>query len=215
MDAAAGGIVDPADDPAVDDGHRRGRILLALATTMAVKGYPATTIDDIAREARVSKTIVYTHFRGGKEQCLLELYERATERVQDTVREAQEAARAAGLPWRARVHAVVSAYLSAMAAGPAVSWTALVEVQAAGPRARALRREVVDRYVDMLAEVAGELSAEVPDEVQPVDRSLLLAAVGGINELMLARVERGDAAALAEDADVATQVIARLLARGV
>jgi AcrR family transcriptional regulator len=214
MDAAAGGIVDPADDPAVDDGHRRGRILLALATTMATKGYPATTIDDIAREARVSKTIVYTHFRGGKEQCLLELYERATERVLDTVREAQEAARAAGLPWRARVHAVVSAYLSAMAAGPAVSWTALVEVQAAGPRARALRRQVVDRYVDMLADLAGELVEEAPDEVQPVDRALLLAAVGGINELMLARIERGDAAALAEDADMATEVIARMLARG-
>lgn len=213
MDAAAGGILDPADDPAVDDGHRRGRILLALAATMAVKGYQATTIDDIAREARVSKTVVYMHFRGGKEQCLLELYERATDHVLGTVRQAQAAARAAGLPWRARLRAVVSAYLSAMAAGPAVSWVALVEMQAAGPRARALRRQVVDRYVDVLAEVAAELRREVPDEVRPVERALVLAAVGGINELLLARVERGEAAALPEDADVASEVLVGLLER--
>src|SRR3712207_2111238 len=94
--------VGTVDDPAVDDGHRRGRILRALASCMAEKGYQATTIADIAREARVSKTVVYAHFRD-KEQCLLELYSRATDHVLDTVRRAQEDARAAGLPWRDRV----------------------------------------------------------------------------------------------------------------
>ena len=73
-------LVDPADDPAVDDGQRRGRILWALASCMAEKGYQATTISDIARVARVSKTVVYTHFRD-KEECLLELYSRANDNV--------------------------------------------------------------------------------------------------------------------------------------
>ena len=41
-------LVDPADDPAVDDGQRRGRILWALASCMAEKGFQATTISDIA-----------------------------------------------------------------------------------------------------------------------------------------------------------------------
>ena len=212
MSVPAGGIVHPADDPAVDDGQRRGRILLGLATTMAVKGYRATTIDDIAREARVSKTIVYTHFRS-KEHCLLELYSRATDRVIATLEEAQEAARAAGLPWRDRVHAVVSAYLAAMSAGPPVTWAALVEMQAAGPGARALRRRVVDCYVDMIMTLAGELRAEVPDEVREVGRPLVVAAVGGINELMLARVEAGEGARLAEDVNAATEVVVGLLER--
>jgi AcrR family transcriptional regulator len=66
-------LVDPTDDPGIDDAHRRGRILWALADCMAVKGYQATTISDIARAARVSKTVVYAHFRD-KEECLLELY---------------------------------------------------------------------------------------------------------------------------------------------
>lgn len=205
-------LVDPTDDPSVDDGHRRGRILWALATCMAEKGYRATTISDIARQGRVSKTIVYAHFRD-KEECLLELYTRANEKVLGTVRRAQEQAHADELPWRARLRAGIGAYLETLAAGPAVAWAALVEVQAAGPRARALRRQVIDRYVDLICDVAGGLAQEHPGEVRPVDRALVLAAVGGINELMLARVERGEAALLADDVDAATATVVGLLER--
>jgi AcrR family transcriptional regulator len=205
-------LVNPADDPTVDDAQRRGRILRALATCMAEKGYQATTISDIARAGRVSKTVVYAHFRD-KEQCLLELYSRATDSVLRTVRDAQEGARAAGLPWRDRVRAVIAAYLDALAAGPAVAWASVVEVQAAGRSALALRREVIDRYVELLTEVADELAAEHPDEVRPLPRELVLAAVGGINELILARVERDEAERLPEAAEVAASVVIGLLER--
>lgn len=203
-------LVDPAADPAVDDGPRRGRILWALAGCMAEKGYQATTIADIARAARVSKTVVYTHFRD-KEHCLLELYSRATDRVLETVHAAQ--ADAAELPWRDRLRVVITAYLDTLAGGPAVAWAALVEVQAAGRSALTLRREVIDRYVDLLTEVAAELARQYPEEVRPISRDLVLAAVGGINELMLARVERGEAERLPEDAGVAADVLIGLLER--
>jgi AcrR family transcriptional regulator len=205
-------LVDPAADPAVDDAHRRGRILWALATCMADKGYQATTIADIARAGHVSKSIVYAHFRD-KEHCLLELYSRATDRVLETIREAQAAALAAGLPWRDRLRAGIAAYMEALAAGPAVAWAALVEVQGAGPSALTLRREVVDRYVDLLSDVAADLAGRHPEEVRSVPRPLVLAAVGGINELMLARVERGEAERLPEDADVAAAVFIGLIER--
>jgi AcrR family transcriptional regulator len=202
----------PVDDPAGDDGHRRGRILRALAVCMAEKGYRATTMSDIARVGQVSKTVVYAHFRD-KEQCLLELYSRATDAVLETVREAQDAARTAGLPWRDRVRSAVGAYLAVLAAGPALAWAALVEVQAAGASALALRRDVVDRYVDLLGESVVELHTAHPEEVRPLSRELLLAAVGGINELLLARVECGEADRLAEDAEVASDVLIGLLER--
>jgi AcrR family transcriptional regulator len=205
-------LVDPTEDPTIDDAHRRGRILWALATCMAEKGYQATTIADIARAGRVSKTIVYAHFRD-KEHCLLELYSRATDRVLETVRDAQAEALAAGLPWRDRLRAAIAAYLEALAAGPAVAWAALVEVQAAGRSALSLRRDVVDRYVDLISGLAADLAEQHPDEVRPVPRQLVLAAVGGVNELLLARVERGEAERLPEDADTAAAVVIGLLER--
>jgi len=155
---------------------------------------------------------VYAHFRD-KEECLLELYSRANEKVLSVVREAQQRARAAGLPWRERVRLGIGAYVETLADGPAVAWAALVEVQAAGRPALALRRVIIDRYVDLLSEVAAGLAAEHPDEVRPVSRELVLAAVGGINELMLARVERGEAAKILEDSDVATASVVGLLER--
>ena len=203
-------LVDPAADPAVDDGPRRGRILWALATCMAQKGYQATTIADIARAGRVSKTVVYAHFRD-KEHCLLELDSRATDRVLETVRAAET--QAADLPWRDRIRVVTTTYLETLAGGPAGAWAALVEVQAAGRSALTLRRDVIDRYVDLLGGIAAELADRHPEEVRPVSRNLVLAAVGGINELMLARVERGEAERLPEDAGVAADVLIGLLER--
>jgi AcrR family transcriptional regulator len=205
-------LVDPAEEPAVDDAARRGRILWALATCMAAKGYRATTISDIAAAARVSKTVVYTHFRD-KEHCLLELYSRANDKVLATVQQAQEEARAAGLPWRDRLRAGIGAYLSSLSAGPALAWAALVEMQAAGRTALVLRRGVIDRYADLLCEVAGGMAEQHPDEVRPVSRDVLVAAVGGINELMLARVERGEAELLCQDIDVASAIVIGLLER--
>jgi AcrR family transcriptional regulator len=205
-------LVDPEDDPDVDDGQRRGRIHRAQASSLTEKGFQATTISDIAREARVSKTVVYAHFRD-KEQCLLELYSRANANVLTRVREAQEQARAAGLPWRERLRAGIGAYLETLAGGPEVAWAALVEVQAAGRPALAMRRAMIDRYVDLLCEVADGLTREHPDEVRPVSRPLVLAAVGGINELMLARVECGEAARILADCDAATASVVSLLER--
>ena len=207
-----GGLVDLGDDPTVDDAQRRGRILAALATCMAEKGYRATTVADIARAARVSKTVLYTHFHD-KEDCLLELVSRATDKVLDELRRTQQEAAAAGLPWRVRLHSTVAALLTALASGPEVARAVLVEVQAAGRNGLALRRDVLDRYVALLCETAAELVTRFPDEVRPVDEELVLAAVGGIHELMLARVERGQAARLTEDADVAAAVLVGLLER--
>ena len=204
-------LVSP-EDLTEDDAQRRVRILLALASCMAVKGYRATTISDIARVGRVSKTVVYAHFRD-KEHCLLELYTRSSDKMLATVRAAQAQAAEAGLSWRDRLGAAVRAYLEVLAANPEVAWAALVEVQAAGRPALALRRQVIARYVDLICGVATDLAQRHPDEVRPVERPLVLAAVGGLHELILARVERGEARSLAEDTDVATEVLVQLVAR--
>ena len=112
-----------------------------------------------------------------------------------------------------RIRAGLAAYLGTLAAHPAVAWASLVEVQAAGRQAQALRRRMVDTYVDLIHEVVAGLAQAHPDEVRPLPRDLVLAAVGGINELMLARVERGEAERLTEDVDTATATVVGLLQR--
>ncbi|MBM7808711.1 AcrR family transcriptional regulator [Geodermatophilus bullaregiensis] len=199
------------EDLTEEDAHRRVRVLLALASCMAEKGYRATTISDIARAGRVSKTVVYAHFRD-KEHCLLELYTRASDKMLATVHAAQQQAAVGGLTWRERLRTSVRAYLEVLAANPEVAWAALVEVQAAGRPALALRRQVIGRYVELICGVAADLAERHPDEVRPVDRALVLAAVGGLNELMLARVERGEVTSLTDDTEVATEVLVSLVA---
>lgn len=179
---------------------------------MAAKGYQATTISDIARVARVSKTVLYAHF-DDKEHCLLELVSRASDKVLAELRRAQQEAAAGGLPWQERLRSSLGSLLAALASGPEIAWAVLVEVQAAGRKGLALRRDLLDRYVSLIHETIDELAGRFPDEIQRVDRSLVLAAVGGIHEIMLIRVERGEAAQLAEETDAATAVLINLLQR--
>jgi AcrR family transcriptional regulator len=196
----------------VDD-QRRGRLLSGLTACIAEKGYSATTITDIARAARVSKTVVYAHFRGGKDEMLLELYSRATDGVLQVLTEAADRTREQGLPWRERLLEVTRAHLGALAAGPAVARTLVVEIPAMGMAALPRRREVLDRYVAVLETTSQELAAAWPDQVRPLGPGLLRAVVGGINELILARVERGEADRLAEDAPLAADLLIGLLER--
>jgi AcrR family transcriptional regulator len=207
-----GGLVSAEEFRAVDDGHRRARILLALGTCMTEKGYRDTTISDIARVARVSKTVVYAHFHD-KEECLLELVTRATDKVLEQLRRTADEAIRSDLAWRERLRATVGALLGALASAPDLAWACLVEVQTAGRSGRALRRQILDRYVDLITETARDLARREPDQVRRIDKHLVVAAVGGIHEVMLVRVERGEAAQLAEETDRAAQLLIDLLER--
>ncbi|SDZ28146.1 transcriptional regulator, TetR family [Micromonospora pattaloongensis] len=154
-----------------------------LAAAVTEKGYAASTIADIVAHARVSKRTFYEHF-ADKEECLMAFYADAAARLIEVVR----AAGTPDQPWRERVRVVVTAYLSALDALPAVSRTLLVEIQAAGPRAYGLRQEMQRRFADALVQIVDEGRAANP-EIPPLAPALAVALVGGINELMLQVVD--------------------------
>jgi AcrR family transcriptional regulator len=56
--------------------ERREAILKAAATAFAHKGFSATSMDDVAAEAKITKLIVYRHFESKED-----LYEAVLERV--------------------------------------------------------------------------------------------------------------------------------------
>ncbi len=126
-------------------GHR-ARITGGLAAAIAEKGYAAVTIADVVRLARVSKRTFYEHF-ADKEACFVALYAETSDELLALI--AATAANVAG-PWEERLGAAARAYFERVAAEPELIRAALLEIQAAGPRARELRRDVQRRYAELL-----------------------------------------------------------------
>lgn len=204
--------LDPATVAAVAASEREHRIIVGLAACVEAKGFAATTMADIAREAGVSKSALYVHF-DSKLDCMLVLYERATAALHAALRATAERPDVAELPWRERTRSLLVTYLRAVASSPAFARSSYVDMQAAGDAALALRRKMVGAYVDLLAEFAEELRRGAPDEVRAVDRATILAAAGGVNEILLTYIERGAAADLPEAADDVTRFFVALLER--
>jgi AcrR family transcriptional regulator len=179
----------------------RGRLLEGLAVAIVEKGYVATTIADIVRHARVSKRTFYEHF-ADKEACYLELYSAASDHMLAVIAEAA----AAEAPWRERLDAATRAYLTELGRIPALTRTFLMEIQAAGPRALALRREVHGRFAQQLQALTEVVATEEP-RVHALTPAMATAVVGGVNELMLQAVEEGRTQRLSDLAETATALI--------
>jgi AcrR family transcriptional regulator len=185
----------------------RARLTAGMAEAIADKGYAATTIADVVRRARVSKRTFYEHF-ADKEECFLALYSDSSDQLLGLIAEAAGGDEA----WELRAEAAARAYFSRLASEPALTRAALVEIQAAGARALALRREVQRRYADLLVALSARAAAE-EDGLRPLSPTMATAVVGGLNELMLEAVEEGREARLPELADAAVQLLRALLLR--
>ena len=85
-----------------------------------------------------------------------------------------------------------------------------MEIQAAGPRALRLRREVHGRYAELLRALSAQAAAE-EGGLRPLSPLMATAVVGGLNELMLEAVEDGREARLSELAGTASSLIRALL----
>jgi AcrR family transcriptional regulator len=188
-------------------GHR-ARLTEGLAAAIAEKGYAAVTIADVVRVARVSKRTFYEHF-ADKESCFLALYAETSEELLELIATALAVARG---PWPERIAAAARAYFERVAGEPELMRAALLEIQAAGPRARLLRREVQRRYAEQLRAFSLAAEADEPG-IRPLTPALATAVVGGLDELMLEAVEAGHPERMGELADAATELIRAVLAR--
>lgn len=65
--------------------ERRSQLLDVLATIVLEEGWTAVSIDRIAREANIARTVVYAHF-GNLEGMVQALIERTQQRALDSVR---------------------------------------------------------------------------------------------------------------------------------
>lgn len=160
------------------------RLLDGFAAAVAEKGYAKTTIHDIVRHARMSKRTFYERFPD-KEGCFLAAYQVASERILQTIAAAVDP----GLAVEEQIRAAIRAYVGVLEENVAVTRTFFLEIHAGGQPALELRREVHRRFAELLRALVASGRAEHP-EVPKLTRAMSVALVGGINELVLAGLER-------------------------
>jgi len=173
------------------EGHRL-RLIAAMASLLAERGYSTVTIADIARQAHVSKRTFYEHF-ADKDACFIACYE-ALSGV--TLQAIVDAMGQKG-PWARRMSAATRAYLATLESQPALTRTLMMDIYAAGPEALRVRRTVQKRFADNLRWVVDQGRKENP-KLPRLSAAMATAIIGGINELVLVAVEEGRADRLTE-----------------
>ena len=193
----------------VRQSRQRGRLFAAAAAVFARVGYADATAEAIAREAGMSKATFYEHF-ANKEECIIALFDAATEMVLDAMRQA--AARDEADDPRTRVRSTLGAFLETLATYPDESQTLLVEIVGAGPRAMERR----DRALEAVAQYVEELNAD--DAARGVTPRLAeleaFANVGAVVELASRQIRTGVPGRIRELEPVVERLTLGLLAAG-
>lgn len=203
----APGLFPPPEDGTPE--ATRQRLVLAFVAAIAEAGYARATVADVVRVARVSKRTFYEHFVD-KDACFRAAYALGSAEALRVTDEAARAAASRGAAWEAQLEAALRAYVAALEAFPALTRTCLLEIQAGGPEALELRRRVQEDFVALLRRFVTRARREHPD-LLPLSAPMARAIVGGVQELVLANVERAEGARLANVADTALALVAAVV----
>jgi AcrR family transcriptional regulator len=165
---------------------QRQRLLDAMAEVVAAVGYEETTVERVLTQAGVSRRTFYELF-SDREDCFLAAYEAA---MRDVFALVADAYLDCEQPER-RIEAALEAFLRFCAANPSVARMCVVEVFAAGARARERRSELMERFAALLEHALGELRGD-----ERLDRLAARALVGGVHEVIYGPIDAGAVAQL-------------------
>lgn len=150
----------------------RESILRAATTLFGERGFPATSMRDIAREVGMLAGSLYAHI-DGKETLLLEIIEQGISEYIDGA--SQSLAGTAGS--EARLRAMIRSHLDVVARGPRTTKIVFHQWRYLGEENRALVRKRRDEYEDLFVQVMqtgvddGTFAADL--EVRTAVRSIL------------------------------------------
>lgn len=157
-----------------------------MARACASKGFAATTISDLAADARVSKRTFYEFFHS-KADCFIALYESASTNtlliLKDQLNEVTD--------WRTTLLAALSAYFGALSSNPVLLRSLFIEVLGLGAAGLEARRRVNLQMAQFILEIVQNKNGASPrSHISELDA---MAMVGAINELILQAIEQGRA----------------------
>lgn len=141
----------------------RERVLEAMLSEAAAKGYEVATVADVAAAAAVPRERFDEMF-GDKHACLLEAYDAAVDVLLAHVTGAYEQAAAA--PWPDRIVAALRSGLQLLASEADIARMAVVEIGAVGEEARIRYRDALLRFTPLVDEgraASGQVDGLPPD----------------------------------------------------
>jgi AcrR family transcriptional regulator len=158
--------------------NQRERMLLATTELVAERGYQKTTIELIAKTARVALVTFYEHF-SSKEECFLAAFDETVSAAKEVFTELLEAE----APWQEQISAGLEIFLEMVVKEEARAKLCIVEAQAAGSASLA-------RYQAMLESVAPKLreGREFNPRAGRLPDGLEVAIAGGIAWLVHQRL---------------------------
>jgi AcrR family transcriptional regulator len=161
--------------------NQRERMLLATAELVADRGYQKTTIELIAKTARVALVTFYEQF-ANKEECFLAAFDENVEAAREVFAELLDVER----PWPDQIGAALEIFLEMVVTEQARAKLCIVEAQAAGGAALA-------RYQAMLESVAPKLreGRELNPRAERLPDGLEVAIAGGLAWLVHQRLVSG------------------------
>lgn len=165
-------------------GHKRRRMMDAMAELSAEQGYEATKIADIVRRAGVARKTLYDNF-DGKEDLFLAAFTTANRELKMVV---DAACAGSDEIWQKRVEAGLAAILEFFAERPAVARMCMVEALSATPAASVRYDAAVEQFVDLLKlNTPAELG--LPETIEET-------LVGGVAWILNQQIRRGEASKL-------------------
>lgn len=166
-------------------GHKRRRMMDAVAELTAEQGYEATKIADIVRRAAVARKTLYDNF-DGKEDLFLSAIDTTVGEMRVVVEEACERTSS----FEDQIIAGLEALLDFIAEHPAASRMCMVEAISATPSSARLYDAGMRDFVELLRKSAPD-DADLP---QTIEESL----AGGAAWILQQQIRRGEAESAAE-----------------
>ncbi len=161
-------------------GHKRRRIMDAIAGLTAEQGYDATKIGDIVRRAGVARKTLYDNFEG-KEEVFLAAFDAA---VDEAIRRVEEDCAKAEGGWEERVQVGLASFLRYVAEQPALARMCMIEALSATPAATERYEQAVQRFVELTKRTV-PTNDQLPDTIEET-------LVGGVAWIVYQQIRRGE-----------------------
>jgi AcrR family transcriptional regulator len=167
-------------------GHRE-RLIAAMATSIAEKGYRDTTVADVVRIARTSRRNFYQHFED-RDACFLALFDATNDVMMGEIALAVRPEQVLD----EQVDAAVDAYIDNVSQQPALYASFVRELPGLGQAGAERGLATLERFAQMMVALVDSVRAAQPDigaRALSMDTAIIIA--GGLRELIVISLQRG------------------------